>query len=216
MLRPAPGLTLARAREWYPSPDAVHGFDHIERVYALCEQIGKREGADMEILLAAALLHDAQGSHPDEGNRKGHHILSAEFAGDVLSGLGWPPGKIRAVQHCIRAHRFRGGEKPSSLEAMVLFDADKLDVIGAVGVVRALAYAFQAGQPAFAEPSGSFIATGNREPGEPHSAYHEYHFKLKGISAKLLTKTAREIAEMRQQFLDAFFEELAREMRGKP
>ena len=127
MLRPAAGLTLAQARAWYPYPDAVHGFDHIERVYVLCEQIGQREGADMEILLAAALLHDAQGSHPEEGNRKGHHIQSAGFAGDVLSELGWPIGKIKAVQHCIRAHRFRGGEKPASLEAKVLFDADKLE-----------------------------------------------------------------------------------------
>jgi len=215
VLRPISKLTPSQAREWYPSADAVHGFDHVERVYAVCEEIGQREGADLEILLAAALLHDAQGSHPGEGNRKAHHIQSAEFAGTVLQELGWHTEKIQAVQHCIRAHRFRSSEQPSSLEAQALFDADKLDVIGAVGVVRALAYAFQAGQPAFAEPSRTFIETGNREPGEPHSAYHEYLFKLKGISASLLTKTAREIAVPRQQFLDAFFEELAFEMRGK-
>jgi len=57
-------LTLDQARQWYPDVDAVHGFDHIQRVYGLCQRIGAQEGADMEILLAAALLHDSQGSHP--------------------------------------------------------------------------------------------------------------------------------------------------------
>lgn len=216
MRRQASGLTIDQARGWYPAVDAVHGFGHIQRVHALCRYIGGREGADMEVLLAAALLHDAQGSHPAEGSRKGHHIQSAEFAGEVLLELGWPTDNIGSVQHCIRAHRFRGSEKPSTIEAKVLFDADKLDVIGVVGVVRSLAYAFQAGQPSFAEPSPSFIETGIKEPGEPHSAYHEYLFKLKGISGVLLTETAREIAVERQAFLDAFFEELALEMRGNP
>jgi uncharacterized protein len=209
-------LNLETARQWYPAYDAVHGFDHIERVYGLCKQIGEKEGADMEILLSAALLHDSQGSHPQKGERNNHHIRSAEFAEEVLAAEGWPDERIQAVQHCIRAHRFRRGmEAPETIEAKVLFDSDKLDVIGAVGVVRVLAFAFQVQQPAFSEPSQSFMKDWTEEEGESHSAYHEYLYKLQNISSLLFTDTARRIAEHRQQFLNAYFEELAGEMRGE-
>jgi uncharacterized protein len=206
-------LTLENARSWYPVCDAVHGFDHIERVYAMCERIGQAEGADMRILLTAALLHDSQGSHPQEGQRNDHHLRSARFSEEILTAEGWEAADITAVQHCIRSHRFRGrDEAPVTLEAKILFDADKLDVIGAIGVVRALAYAFQIDQPAFAQPSRMFLEEYIKESGEPHSAYHEYLFKLKGISETLFTPTARRIAELRQRTIDGFFEELAAEM----
>ena len=208
-------LTLEDARGWYPEYDAVHGFEHIERVYRICEKIGPLESADMEILLTAALLHDASGSHPEKGNRKDHHIQSAEFAAQILRAENWPESKITAVQHCIRAHRFRKDESPQTIEAKVLFDADKLDVIGAIGVVRALAYAFQVKKPAYAAPSKEFLQSGEKIPGEPHSAFHEYLFKLKNISKTLNTKTAKQIAINRQEFLNGFFEELADEMKNK-
>ena len=208
-------LTLEKARAWYPGYDAVHGFEHIERVYRLCEKIGPLEGADMEILLTAALLHDASDSHPGKGNRKDHHLCSADFAEAILHEEDWEPGRIHAVQHCIRTHRFRKDESPQTIEAKVLFDADKLDVIGAIGVTRALAYAFQVKQPAFADPSKEFMLSGNKEEGEPHSAYHEYVFKLNKISEVLLTETAKKIAEHRQIYLNGFFKELADEMKNK-
>lgn len=208
-------LTLNDARQWYSTDDEVHGFGHIERVYRLCEQIGLAEGADMEILLTAALLHDAQGSHPGAGARDDHHIRSAKFARNLLTKMGWSESRILAVQACIIAHRYRKDDVPQSLEAKVLFDADKLDVVGAIGVVRALAYAFQVNVPAFSEPSPSYLKNWEKAVGEPHSAYHEYLFKLKKISSILLTPTARKIAEKRQRFLNGFFEELAAEMRGQ-
>jgi uncharacterized protein len=207
-------ITLESAREWYPAFDAVHGFDHIERVYRLCEKIGPPEGADMEILLTAALLHDVTDSHPDGVGRKNHHLRSAEFAEAVLSKDKWKPERIKAVLHCIRAHRFRKGEEPLTIEAKVLFDADKLDVLGAIGVSRALAFAFQSKKPAFSEPSKKFITSGMKEEGELHSAYHEYIFKLKKIDEILITNTAKGIAHHRQAFLNDFFDVLADEMRN--
>ena len=141
-----------------PENDDVHGFGHRARLPAV-PKIGQVEGADMEILLTAALLHDAQGSHPGENSRDDHHLRSADFAGEVLSGMGWPTEKIALVQHCIRAHRYRKEDIPESLEAKLLFDADKLDVIGAVGVVRALAYAFRLAHR-LSRPSGQFLERG--------------------------------------------------------
>lgn len=209
-------LTLEAARCWYPDFDPVHGFDHIERVFHLCEKIGRAEGADMEILLAAALLHDSRGSAPGGKMRPNHHLLSAEFAAQVLEREGWPAERIQAVQHCIRAHRFRKNEEePATLEAKVLFDADKLDVLGAIGSARTLGYALKSGTPFFSEPSRQFLESGNEEPGEIHSAYHEYLFKLRHIGGLLYTPSGRHMAHRRQRYLNQFFEELAAECRGE-
>ena len=208
--------TVEQARAWYPENDPVHGFDHVLRVLAIAETLAADLGADREIVRAAALLHDAAGAVPGPGSGRTHHEqTSAEFAGVELEREGWPEARIRAVQHCIRAHRYRGREAPETLEARILFDADKLDVVGAFGVARTIAYAMQAGEPTFAEPSVSFREKGVAEPGEPHSAYHEYLFKLRHVSDRLHTPGARKIARRRRRVLDAFFELLAAEARGR-
>jgi uncharacterized protein len=209
--------TVEQARAWYPDLDPVHGFDHVLRVYRMAEQLARAEGADLEIVRAAALLHDAEGSATQGGEigRSNHHHASAEFARQVLEAEGWPPERIAAVQHCIRAHRFRdGSEPPQTLEARVLFDADKLDVIGAIGVARTIAYDVVVGQPIYSPPSAQFLETGKKEPGEAHSSYHEYLFKLSKIRDRLHTGAARAVAEERHRFMEEFFQRLADEERG--
>ena len=192
--------TIEQARHWYPADDPVHGFDHVLRVYRMAERLAQAEGADLEIVRAAALLHDAGdglvAGAEDPSLRHSHHHASAELAAHLLRLEGWPEERIAAVQHCIRAHRFRDhSEPPSTLEAQVLFDADKLDAIGAIGVARAIAYAVRAGQPVYAKPSDQFLRSGKTEAGEPHSAYHEYCFKLVHLKDRLFTPAARQIAE---------------------
>ncbi|MEW5873434.1 MAG: HD domain-containing protein [Chloroflexota bacterium] len=206
------------ARRWYPPDDPVHGFEHVLRVYRLAERLAQAEGADLEIVRAAALLHDAQGGSQAgvQGERENHQQASADFAARVLQAEGWPAERIAAVQHCIRAHRFRqAGEPPATLEAQVLFDADKLDAIGATGVARALAYAMQAGAPFYAPPSPGFVQTGELEAGEPHSAYHEYLFKLRKLASRLHTASGRALAHSRHRLMQAYFEHLAAEMDGE-
>ncbi len=210
--------TVNQARGWYPGDgaDPVHGFDHVMRVLRLAEDIGREVGADMEIVRAAALLHDARGAAPGgDGGRATHEQASAAFARQVLESEGWAESRIEAVLHCIRAHRYRNQERPRTLEAQVLFDADKLDVLGAFGVARTIGYAVQANQPVFAEPSQRFLEAGEHEPGEPHSAYHEYVFKLRRVRERLHTTPARRLADARHQALVAFFEQLAMEARGE-
>ncbi|MCK5317265.1 MAG: HD domain-containing protein [Anaerolineales bacterium] len=207
--------TIDQARDWYDESDPVHGLSHVLRVLALVERMGEELGADLEVLRAAALLHDAAGAHPGEGaDRQAHEQMSAIFAGDVLKKDGWEQTQIDAVQHCIRAHRFRGNELPTTLEAKILFDADKLDVMGAFGAARTLGYALQAGQPFFAEPSEHFLRTGETEDGEAHSAYHEYLFKLCKVKDRLHTGPAKRLALERHAVLTAFFNQMAVEARG--
>ncbi len=205
--------TIEQAKNWYPEQDPVHGFGHILRVYRMSEALSRREGARWEIVRAAVLLHDVQ---VEGGDREDHHLSSAGFAENILAREGWPEEDIGAVLHCIRAHRFRDREvRPETLEAQVLFDADKLDAIGAVGVMRAVAYAVQDGQRLYHMPSQHFLDTGEKEPGEPHTPYHEFHFKLRHLAHDLHTETARRWAKTRHQTMSRFFEQLAAELEGE-
>ena len=209
--------TIEQAREWYTDIDPVHDFGHIQRVYWMAERIGTAEGADMEIVRAAALLHDAEDSAPggDGSGRANHHNASAQFASRILVKEGWKSERIDLVQHCIRAHRFRGKEEaPSTIEAKVLFDSDKLDVLGAVGVARTIAYAVLDHKPFYSEPSDQFIQTGKEIPGELHSSYHEYLFKLSKVKDRLFTGTGKKIAAERHAFLVEYYERLSAEMKG--
>lgn len=205
--------TIEDAKQWYPEQDPVHGFEHILRVYRLSEDLARREGARWEIVRAAVLLHDA---HVEGGERGNHHLSSAQFAEDILEKEDWPEDDIRAVLHCIRSHRFRDrAVQPETIEARVLFDADKLDAIGAVGVMRAVAYAVQHGQHLYHMPSQHFLETGEKEPGEPHTPYHEFHFKLRHLADEMYTESGRRLANQRHQVMTRFFRQLAAELEGE-
>ncbi|MEA3350892.1 MAG: HD domain-containing protein, partial [Chloroflexota bacterium] len=183
-------LSRQKARSWYPENDPVHGFDHILRVYKIAERLAEAEGADLEIVRAAALLHDVDGDQSSA--RESHQHSAAAFAEKVLQDEGWPDERIQAVAHCIRAHRFRDDrERPETLEAQVVFDADKLDAIGAIGAVRAIGYAILAGQSLYTQPSEQFLQSGKKESGEPHTPYHEYIFKLSKLKQRMYTSTGR-------------------------
>ncbi len=204
--------SITDAQSWYPANDPAHGFAHIRRVYDLCERLGQEEGADLKILRAAALLHDAQNG---ASVREGHHLAAARFARHILHAEGWPEEEISAVQHCIRAHRFRDKrEVPQTIEAQVLYDADKLDAIGAVGVIRAVAYAILHGEEIYASPSERFLSTGEREPGEPHTPRHEFIYKLQHIKDQLYTSSGKALARQRHHFLVHFFQQFEAEMNG--
>ncbi|MBV6395359.1 MAG: putative protein YedJ [Anaerolineales bacterium] len=207
--------TIEQARFWYADADAVHDFDHVLRVQRMAERIAEAEGADLQIVRAAALLHDAQGAASGGESRAEHQHASAEFAAQILASEGWNAGRIAAVQHCIRAHRYRGNEAPETLEAQILFDADKLDVLGAIGVARVIGYASLANAPWYVPPSKQFIETGKEIEGEPHSAYHEHLFKLRNVRERMYTETARTIAQARLEYLDDFFERLIDEWNGE-
>ncbi len=204
--------TIETAKNWYAQNDPVHGFNHILRVYGMAERLAQLEGANLEIVRAAALLHDAEGPGAGEA-RLEHQHRAAIFAGKILTQEGWPTEKIAAVQHCVRTHRFRDqSEQPQTIEAKVLFDADKLDAIGAIGAVRAVAYAVLAGQDLYTPPSAQFLTTYKLETGEPHTPYHEFLFKLSKIKDQLFTQSGKAMAQARHSFLVQFFDQFEAEL----
>lgn len=183
-----------------------HGWDHVERVYRLCIRIGKKEGVDLEILKMAALLHDIG---RDDEIKSGGTICHAErgaiLAKQILERFGVSQEKIDKVIHCIETHRFRGTRAPKTLEAKVLFDADKLDSIGAVGIGRAFLFAGEVG--ARLHNKDVEIRKTNAY-GREDTAFREFSLKLKDVKDKMLTKEGMRLAKDRHKFMVSFFERL--------
>ena len=200
-------ISIEQARALYDSSDAAHDFEHVLRVTALAVKIAEAEGADVEIVRTAALLHDIG---LDNG-RANHEQAAAQHVYKVLAGQ--PLEKIEAIAQAIRSHRFRAGPPPQTLEAKCLFDADKLDAIGAIGVARVFAYAGSHGQRLWAEvPEGYDEHAAHR--GE-HTPVHEFVVKLAKIKDRLTTETGREIGQERHEFMVAFFARLECEVKGE-
>lgn len=214
-----PAITLEQAREYYRQADTAHGFDHVLRVLALAERIGAAEGADPVILRTAVLLHDIGRPEEMESGRC-HAEAGAEKARRILRD--WPSDVAEAAAHAIATHRFRNDTPPQTLEAKILFDADKLDSIGAIGVARAYAIAGIRGQPLWGEVQPGYVES--ESPGEVsgpgtqstrHTPVHEFAVKLSLLKDLLFTDTARRIAEERDRFMRDFFTRLEREVRGE-
>jgi uncharacterized protein len=206
-------ITIEEARSYYGNHDAVHDFDHVLRVLALAERIGQAEGADMEVMRTAVLLHDVGRAQADTDGLD-HAALGAAQVREILAGQ--PSAKVEAVAHAVAAHRYRADAEPETLEAQVLFDADKLDAIGAVGIARAFAYGGAHGQRLWVPVESVNAARWKKEGDDPnaHTPIHEFVVKLSKLKSRLFTPTGRAIAEERHAFMVSFFERMDAEIQG--
>lgn len=202
----------AISREFCEKEGGSHGPDHSERVYYMALAIGRKMDARIDILAAAALLHDiGRGEETASRGAICHALRGAELADPFLQELNFSRDEIAAILHCIRSHRFRGKEKPLSLEARILFDADKLDSIGAVGIGRAFLFAGQVGAKLHdAEIDHNMTLPYSMED----TAYREFQVKMSRVRGQMLTEPGRKLAEQRHCFMEKFFDELNREMYG--
>jgi len=202
---------------------SAHNLDHVFRVYNLCLLLAKYEkDVDLEILIPSALLHDIARveESQDKTGEIDHAVLGSVIAEDVLRKLEYENEKIEKIKHCIIAHRFRTGNEPSTIEAKILFDSDKLDVIGASGIARTFMLAGQFGQRLTVnEPLNDYLKSNTVENGRlkdvsKHTPFIEYEVKFKKIPDKLYTEKAREIGKERLRFMDEYFNRLRSEIEG--
>lgn len=206
---------------------SAHDMEHINRVHILCLRVSKGLDLDVDVLRAAALLHDIARVKEDNDNsgRTDHAMLSAEMAEPILRDAGFPEEKIPHVQACIRSHRFKTGLRAESPEAEVLFDADKLDIMGAIGLARGFVWTGRNGGHIFRKVQDiNEYARENLEGGKlggrvidktKHSPQIEYEIKWKRIGERLHTQEAKKIFEERREFVEAFLERLEKEVRGE-
>ncbi|MFO7965036.1 MAG: HD domain-containing protein [Desulfobacterales bacterium] len=194
---------LEQAKAHFSSSKGSHGWDHTIRVHRLCLTIGRKEGADLHVLSIASLLHDIGRCYQD--NSKGavcHARKGVEMAKSLVEPLSLTNDQKKNILHCIASHRFRKNNPPKTLEAKILFDADKIDAIGAVGIARAFLFAGEVGARLHA-PELSIEET------EPYSVndtgYREYVVKLSKIKDRILTEEGKKIAFQRHEFMKRFF-----------
>jgi len=201
-----------KARRLFRGAKGSHDWDHTERVLRLCLRIGRKERADLGILKLAAVLHDIGRAEEDRSRgRICHSEAGSRLAAGILAAEGVDPASIARIRHCIETHRYRKSAVPATLEARILFDADKLDSIGAVGIGRAFLFAGEVG--ARLHNKGVDLAA-TRPYTKEDTAYREFMVKLRHVKDRIHTREGRRIAAERHRFMVAYFERLDRETEG--
>jgi len=188
-----------------------HSKSHVERVYNLAVRIAEEENADLDVVKAAALLHDIARAMEDEGKIEEHAVEGAKMARKVLEEVNFPKEKIDKVIHCIEVHRFAKGAKAENLEARILQDADRLDIIGAVGIARVFARGGWENMPIH-DPS---IPPKQKYDGRSLTSVNHIYEKILKVKGTFNTAIAREIAEERHKFVEQFLERLLKEWKGE-
>ena len=175
--------------------EPVASPDHVERMTGWCQFLGPKMGADMEVLLAGALLHDVG----VVVNRKNHYTVGRKRASEILKEAGFPEEKSEDALHVLEAHSRYGGPDPRTIEAKVGQDADALEYIGAIGILRALVRGLN---------DGSFKGR--------ISDFPEF---LKSILAKVEdtfhTKEAEALGRSRLEYMKAFIERIENELKNE-
>lgn len=207
----------AEARKYFVGASGCHDWTHVERVRNLAMRIGKKEKADPFVVEAAALLHDI--GRKAEMKSKGifcHGEEGAKTARIILEKIGLDGSDIENIAHCILTHRSRKANVPETLEAKVLFDADKLDSIGAVGVARLFVFAGNAGSNNLYTGNEKRLADDGKDYSytKEDSALLEYYKKARHVYKKTLTREGKKIAGERHRFMRDYFTRFDKEIKS--
>jgi uncharacterized protein len=197
-------------RRYVGFDDPAHGWEHIKRVFRLAFYIAERESASSFIVGMAALMHDI--GHLSADKTQHHADLSMSIASELLRAYSVPADTQEAILHAIAAHSFSLGIKPRTLEAKVVRDADRLDSLGAIGILR---WAITGALRRTSE-------TQTYHPDDPFAEWHTLddrrymldHFftKLLKLDSTMSTQTGSVLAQQRMAFMRAYLDEFSREL----
>ncbi|PKH12474.1 phosphohydrolase [Pseudomonas sp. 43NM1] len=186
-----------------PGEDGAYDLSHLQRVWHNVRLIQAQEGGDLPVMLAATLLHDCVAVEKNSPLRSQASRLAAEKASALLTSLDWPAAEVSAVNHAIEAHSFSANITPTTLEAKIVQDADRLDSLGMLGVARTFYTAGRMGSALY-------------DPFDPEAKARDYddkRFCLDHFQTKLLhladgfqTPTGQHLAQLRHQRLKGFME----------
>lgn len=191
--------------------DPAHGWEHINRVYQLTLHIAAQENADSFIAGTAALLHDIGRLSSDTTHH--HAELSAALASEFLSAYPITPEQKDAILHAIIAHSYSHGVEPRTPEARIVRDADRLDALGAIGILRwAITGTLQRTPQARSYHTDDPFAE-QRQPDDRLFLLDHFFIKLLKLEHTMSTETGRKIAQQRTAFMRAYLEELKRELK---
>jgi uncharacterized protein len=181
--------------------DGSHDLSHIHRVWVNVQRIQRVEGGDLQVLLAATVLHDCVAVEKNSPLRDQASSLSADKAASILADLGWPSQRIEQVAHAVKTHSYSAGFAPQTLEARILQDSDRLDALGAVGIARCF---YTAGRMGSALYDFENPAAQGREYQDTAYAIEHFHTKLLKLASGFTTGEAARLAAERHARLEAF------------
>ncbi len=191
--------------------DTSHDKEHVYRVLYNALEIAEEENnVDYDVLIAACLLHDIGRKEQFENPALCHAIIGSEKAYKFLSDNGFETFFAEQVKQCIKTHRYRTNNPPESLEAKILFDADKLDAAGAIGIARTLLYKGIVSEPLYTLLPDGTVSTGENDIAP--SFFQEYKYKLEKLYSNFYTKKAASIAEEWRHSAVEFYNSLYQEV----
>lgn len=202
------------AQEKQTKGDPSHGFDHINRVLNLAVKIGKKEKADLDIVIPAALFHDIIVHRKDSPESKNETEESAEMAGHILREIKkFPQEKIPLIQKCIRECSFSKGIMAETIEGKVLQDSDRLESVGAISIMRTYSSGGQMGRPLYhiEDPLRKNSLSDVSMPLK--SSTDLFFVRLLLIKNIMITETGKKMVIRRSKFLHTFLKELEKELK---
>ncbi len=201
---------IERVRPYYTSTDPAHDWPHIGRVAALAKKLCDEEKIGSELVLAAVYCHDLVSYPKDHPDRKLSAEHAARDAGPILKEAGFNEEEILRIQTLVVEHSFSKGLKPSSVEAGIVQDADRLDALGAIGILRCASVNTQM-KTSFYDPFDPLAEL--RPLDDKNFLLDHYSVKLFKLPELMNTKSGKIEGQRRCDYMKAFVAELMNEIR---
>lgn len=191
--------------------DLAHGWDHIYRVYKLSLYIAEHEGANRFIVAMAALMHDL--GHTVKHTHKEHHAdVSVRLASEIMEKYSVPIDQQNAINQAIATHSFSHGLTPETKEACVVHDADRLDALGAIGIMRWAITGTQNCTPRTTPYNFDDPFAEQHPPDDRRYMLDHFFKKLLKLPNMMSTPTGRTLAQRRTAFMRTYLYEFRREI----
>lgn len=197
-------------RPLYTSEDPAHDWPHIGRVAATAKKLSQGLDVNLECVLAAVYCHDLVNLPKNHPDRSRASELAAEKAGPLLEACGFSPEEIIIVKAAVLEHSFSRGLSPSCLESAIVQDSDRLDSLGAIGVLRC-ASVNTLMKSKYYDPGDPFAET--RELDDKNFMLDHYAVKLFKLPELMTTEAGKKEGHLRVEFMKTFLERLGEEIR---
>ena len=192
--------------------DPVHGKEHIYRVLKNALNIAEycEEKVDRDVLITACLLHDIGRHEQNKSLGLDHAQTGSKMAYDYLISVGWNKEKASHVSAAIKSHTIRKEDSELTIEAKILFDADKIDALGFIGIARLLMYDGMKGKALYNLSETNEVCL-EADMSESSTFIQEYNWKMAVVDT-LYTSYAKEMAAVRAEKTIDFYNGLLEEI----
>ena len=185
--------------------DQAHDLTHVKRVVEMAKHLCFLEGANIEIVLPAACLHDCVLIPKNSDERKIASALSADRAIQYLEKFGYNSDYFKFIHHAIVAHSYSANVQPLTLEAKIIQDADRMDALGAIGISRCMQVGGSLGLQLYCHDDPFCV---NRSLNDREYIVDHFYEKLLKIGKSMQTTSAKNEAMKRVDYMEGFLDQL--------